>query len=90
MQEGKQPPTWVIFFGKGHNVDSLHVILLETTKLLLVGQGERTESRWLLVMRSSGMPSNEQDYCKERLDWNPTETPEMGPEVSFIHGGIRH
>jgi len=38
MQGGKQPPTWVIFFSEGHNVDSLHVILLETTKLLLMGQ----------------------------------------------------
>lgn len=36
------------------------------------------------------MPSNEQDYYKERLDWNPTETPEMGPEVKFSRGGIRH
>lgn len=71
-------------------MDSLHVILLETTKLLSVGQGGRTESGWLLEMRSSRMPSNEQDYCKERLDWNPTETPEMGPEVKFSRGGIRH
>lgn len=51
------PPTWVVFFSKGYDVDTLHVILLETTQHLLMGQGGRTESGWLLDMRNSGMPS---------------------------------
>lgn len=89
MQGGNWPPTWVVFFSKGHNMDSLHVILLEKTKLLLMGQGGRTESGRLLGMRSGGMPTNEQDDCKGRLDWSPTETPEMGAEVRPSRGGIR-
>lgn len=56
-QGGKWPPTWVIFFSKGYDVDTLHVILLETIQLLLMGQGARSKPGWLLEMRSSGMPS---------------------------------
>lgn len=53
-QGRKWAPTWVIFFSKGYDVNTLHVILLETTQLLLMGQGGRTESGWLLEIGAVG------------------------------------
>lgn len=53
-------------------MDSFHVILLQTTKLLLMGQRERTG--WFLERKSGGIPSNTQSQKEAPLGhqkWEP-------------------